>query len=99
MDFPAWRCPPSCRLLPAGTSMTVHVLADNSAKISTIRALLGSKFDVTAELLGSAEVAARKLEALIVDVDLRRVENLSIVKALSDRLLRIPRRIFILDEP
>ena len=51
--------------------MSVHVMADTSAKLDGIRAALERKYDVTSELLTGASVRRGECDALVVKADLR----------------------------
>jgi putative nucleotidyltransferase with HDIG domain len=77
--------------------MTVHVIADKSAKISDLRAMIEQKHAVTSEMLSGAAVKRSDMEAVVVAVDLAAVDNISALKAVSAKLARIPNRIFVID--
>ena len=77
--------------------MRVHVLADSPATLSAVSAMLGHECDVTSELLNSAGVRGRYIDAIVVAADIRIAENISALKAASARLARIPERIFLID--
>jgi putative nucleotidyltransferase with HDIG domain len=77
--------------------MTVHVVADNSTKLTGVRSALERKFVVTSELLGGIAVQRRTVGALVVKADLRTVENISALKKLFDELSEVRKRIFLID--
>jgi putative nucleotidyltransferase with HDIG domain len=77
--------------------MTVHVIADNASKISTLRAMLEQKHMVTSEVLADAAIKRSGIEAAVVSVDIAAVDNISALKAISAKLARIPTRIFVID--
>ena len=59
--------------------------------------MLEHECDVTSELLNSAGVRGRCIDAIVVAADIRIAENISALKAASARLARIPERIFLID--
>lgn len=77
--------------------MTVHVIADKPAKISTLRAMIEERHIVTSEMLAGADLKRGGIEAVVVAVDLAAVDNISALKAVSEKLSRIPKRIFVID--
>jgi putative nucleotidyltransferase with HDIG domain len=76
---------------------SVHVIADTRAKLSAASSLLNARFPVTSELIGAACVRGN-IDAVVVAADLRIVENITALKALADKLKRIPKRIFLIDQ-
>jgi putative nucleotidyltransferase with HDIG domain len=78
--------------------MSVHVVADTPAKLSATCALLEHKYPVTSELLGTATIEESKIDAIVVNADLRLVENISALKAVSGKLSRVRKRVFLLNE-
>ncbi|WP_312022794.1 hypothetical protein [Bradyrhizobium sp. 2S1] len=78
--------------------MPIHIVADTPSRLSDIRGLLGQTFEITSELLAAARLRGGEVEALVVSADLRLVDNIAALKAISSRLKRIPRRIFIVDQ-
>jgi putative nucleotidyltransferase with HDIG domain len=77
--------------------MFVHVIADTRAKLSAICTMLEQKCSVASELLGRASIPGSSIDAVVVASDLAVVENISVLKTLSGKLARIPRRIFLID--
>lgn len=78
-------------------TLPVHVIADTRAKLAAVAALVNAKYPVTSELIGAAAVRGN-IEAVIVAADLRIVDNISALKTIADKLKRIPRRIFLIDQ-
>jgi len=77
--------------------MSVHVIADNASKIPTLRALIERQHVVTSETLSSASIKRTGMEAAVIAVDVAAVDNIAALKAISERLARIPKRIFVID--
>jgi putative nucleotidyltransferase with HDIG domain len=77
--------------------MSVHVIADNASKIPTLRALIERQHVVTSEPLSSASIKRNGMEAAVIAVDVAAADNISALKTISERLARIPRRIFVID--
>jgi putative nucleotidyltransferase with HDIG domain len=78
--------------------MTVHVVADSSAKLAYVRNLLEWKYPVTSELVGGVGVQRSQIHALVVKADLRAVENIGALKSLFRNLSHVRKRIFLVDE-
>jgi putative nucleotidyltransferase with HDIG domain len=78
--------------------MSVHVMADTSAKLDGIRAVLERKYDVTSELLSGASVRRGECDALVVKADLRVVGNITALKKVLGNLAHVRKRIFLLDQ-
>lgn len=78
--------------------MPVHIVADSPAKLGAIRAMLEPKFAVTSEVLGAASVQRGDVQALVVRVDLRAIENISALKKVIIASSRARKRIFLIDE-
>ena len=77
--------------------MNVHLVGDDAAKLSLLRGMLAERCSLTSELIGDADVSGRDIDAIVVAADLRDVDNITALKEISDRLARIPRRIFLTD--
>ena len=77
--------------------MFVHVIADNREKLSALCTMLEHKCQVTSELLSGASVRGRKIDAVVVAVDLSYIDNISALKAVSAKVTRVPKRIFLID--
>src|SRR5689334_14048825 len=77
--------------------MTVHLVADNASKISAVRGMIEQKHLVTSEMLAGAEIKRKGIEAVVVAADVADVDNIAALKAVSSKLTRIPKRIFLID--
>jgi putative nucleotidyltransferase with HDIG domain len=77
--------------------MSVHVVADTRARLSAVCAMLEQKYAITSELLGGASIRRSDIDAVVVASDLSLVENISALKAISEKLTRVPKRIFLID--
>ena len=77
--------------------MSVHVVADAHTKLSALRTMLEQKYVITSELLNSGSVPRGKLDSIVVAANLTNVENIAALKAISDRLARVPKRVFVID--
>jgi putative nucleotidyltransferase with HDIG domain len=77
--------------------MTVHVIADNASKISTVRGMIEQKHLVTSEMLAGAEIKRKGIEAVVVAADVADIDNIAALKAASSKLARFPKRIFLID--
>jgi len=78
--------------------MPVHVIADTSAKLAGVRAVLERKHAVTSELLRGLGVQRSNIDALVIKVDLRSIENICALKKILADLTHIERRIFLVEE-
>jgi putative nucleotidyltransferase with HDIG domain len=77
--------------------MSVHVIADTRDRLSTLSAMLERQPALTSELLGGASLRRNDIDAVVVAVDLGKVENISALKAVSAKLKRATKRIFLID--
>ena len=59
--------------------------------------MLEHKCQVTSELLNGASVRGRNIDAVVVAADLSYIDNISALKAVSAKVTRIPKRIFLID--
>jgi putative nucleotidyltransferase with HDIG domain len=59
---------------------------------------LPSQYGVSSELLSSASLQRRDVDAVVVAADLRNLENISALKLLSAKLSKIGRRLFIIEQ-
>lgn len=78
--------------------MAIHAVADNSARLAAIRAILEPYFAVTSELLGGATVQRGEIQALVIKADLRVIENICALKKLLDSHSNVRKRIFLVDD-
>jgi putative nucleotidyltransferase with HDIG domain len=77
--------------------MSVHVVSDTIAKLSTLRGMLEQRYTLKSELLSRADFRDKNIEAVVVAADLRDVDNITLLKEISPELARIPKRIFLTD--
>ncbi|MGJ4893073.1 HD-GYP domain-containing protein [Bradyrhizobium sp. HKCCYLRH3099] len=75
--------------------MNVHLVGDDSAKLALLRGMLAERCSLTTELISDADLKGGNIDAIVVAADLRDVDNITALKEISDRLSRIPRRIFL----
>ena len=78
--------------------MCIHVIGDNIAEMSAVRAILEPRYTVTSELLGGAGLRGNDIDAVVVSADLRLVENISALKTVAGKLRQIRKRIFLLEQ-
>jgi len=81
----------------AVSQMSVQLVGDTQAKLSALRGILGTRYPLKAALLGDADIRGGGIDAVVVDADLRLVDNIIALKQISDQLRRIPNRIFLVD--
>lgn len=79
--------------------MFVHVLADNAARLSNLCGLLDRRFRVAAERLDVDARLSQAPDAVVVRADLRVVKNVAALKRRSARMAKVPKRIFLVEEP
>ena len=53
---------------------------------------------VSSELLSGASIRNKDINSLVVNADLRAVETISALKAVSAKITRVPKRIFLIDQ-
>jgi putative nucleotidyltransferase with HDIG domain len=78
--------------------MRIHVVGDSAARLSAARAMLEQQFTVTTEFLDKADIQDRDIAAVVVTADLRLVESISSLKRISEKLNRIRKRVFVIDQ-
>jgi len=78
--------------------MLIHLVADSLAKLACVRALVEHKYAVTSELLGGISCQRTEIDALVIKVDLRSIQNICLLKNLLDGLGGVQKRIFLVDE-
>jgi putative nucleotidyltransferase with HDIG domain len=78
--------------------MCIHVVGDSVAKLAAARAILEQRYSVTSELIGNADIRDNRIEAVVVAADLRLVENISALKKMLEKLSRIRKRVFLIDQ-
>ena len=77
--------------------MSVHLVGDTIAKLSTLRGMLERRYSLTSELLGQADLRGQDIQAVVIAADLRDVDNITAIKEISPKFGRIPKRIFLID--
>ena len=77
--------------------MSVHLIIDNANKASVLRSMIEQRHVVTSEMLTDASIKHSGIEAVVIAIDITAVENISALKAISKKLVRIPRRVFLID--
>jgi putative nucleotidyltransferase with HDIG domain len=78
--------------------MPVHIIADTSARLAGVRAVLERKHAVTSELLRGIGVQRSNIDALIIKVDMRSIDNICALKKILADLTHIEKRIFLVEE-
>jgi HD-GYP domain-containing protein (c-di-GMP phosphodiesterase class II) len=78
--------------------MAVHVIADTSARLAGVRAVLERKHVVTSELLRGLGVQRSNADALVVKADLRTIENICALKKVLAAMKRVEKRIFLVED-
>jgi HD-GYP domain-containing protein (c-di-GMP phosphodiesterase class II) len=78
--------------------MPVHVIADTSAKLAGVRAVLERKHIVTSELLHGLNVQRSNIEALVIKADLRAIDGICALKQVLASLTHVERRIFLVED-
>ncbi|MEH2528559.1 MULTISPECIES: HD-GYP domain-containing protein [unclassified Bradyrhizobium] len=79
--------------------MFVHILADDAAKLSDLCSILDRRCRVAAERLDVDAKLSQAPHAMVVRADLRIVENIAALKKRSARMAKVPKRIFLVEEP
>jgi HD-GYP domain-containing protein (c-di-GMP phosphodiesterase class II) len=74
------------------------VIADTSAKLAGLRAVLERKHAVTSELLRGLSVQRSHVDALVVKVDLRTIDNICALKKILASLSQVEKRVFLVEE-
>lgn len=77
--------------------MYVHVIGDAINKLNVLRSMLEHRYVVTSELLAGASIKRNDSEAVVVAIDVGRSENISAIKTISAKLVRVAKRIFLVD--
>lgn len=77
--------------------MLIHVLADSSLKIEKIRSVLEPRHRVSAALLGTAQAAGITASSIVVDADLRNVDNIFSIRDALTKVRGASQRLFIVD--
>ena len=77
----------------------VLVLADGAAKLSDLCCILDRRFRVAAERLDVDAKLSQAPHAVVVRADLPVVKNIAALKKRSARMAKVPKRIFLVEEP
>jgi putative nucleotidyltransferase with HDIG domain len=75
--------------------MHVHLVGDDATKLTALHGMLEKRCSLTSEMLGGAHFNGRNIDAVVVAADLRFVDNITALKDISDKLARVPKRIFL----
>lgn len=78
-----------------GLLINVHLVGDNATKLTALRGMLEKCCSLTSEMLTDAAIDGRDFDAVVVAADLRAVDNITALKDVSNKLARIPKRIFL----
>jgi putative nucleotidyltransferase with HDIG domain len=78
--------------------MPVHVIADTSARLAGLRAVLERKHAVTSELLRGLSIQRGNIDALVIKVDLRAIDMICALKKILASLSKVERRIFLVED-
>ena len=60
--------------------------------------MLEQTCDVSSELLSGASIRSKNIDTVVVSADLRVVETIAALKAISAKITRVPKRIFLIDQ-
>jgi HD-GYP domain-containing protein (c-di-GMP phosphodiesterase class II) len=78
--------------------MPIHVIADTSAKLAGVRAVIERKHVVTSELLHGLSVQRSNIEALVIKADLRAIDSICALKKILGSLGNVEKRIFLVED-
>jgi putative nucleotidyltransferase with HDIG domain len=78
--------------------MLIHVLADNPAKIQRIRSMLEPRHTISAALLTGMPAAGVTAASVVVDADLRNLENISSLRNALPKVRGASQRLFIVEK-
>ncbi|MDR3466257.1 MAG: HD domain-containing protein [Xanthobacteraceae bacterium] len=77
--------------------MAVHLVADSPSKVSRLRAMLRTRYEVHAALLKDGLAGAEEIDTAVIAADLRLEENIAALKRLLPAMKSARRRIFLVD--
>lgn len=77
--------------------MLIHVIADSPAKIQKIRSMLEPRHTISAALIGAVPAAGVTATSVVVDADLRNVDNIASIRQALPRVRGASQRLFIVD--
>ncbi|MET0676678.1 MAG: HD domain-containing phosphohydrolase [Bradyrhizobium sp.] len=75
--------------------MNVHLVGDDATRLTALRGMLEKRCALTWEMLEDANISGGNIDAVVISADLRVVDNITALKEVSDKLARIPKRIFL----
>lgn len=75
--------------------INVHLVGDDAIKLTALRGMLERRCSLTSEMLGGAAIDGHHFDAVVVAADLRTIDNITALKDVSEKLARIPKRIFL----
>jgi putative nucleotidyltransferase with HDIG domain len=78
--------------------MPVHVVGDTRARLSAVCGMLEQTCALSSELLTGASIRNNEIDSIVVSADLRVVETISALKAISAKIARVPKRIFLIEQ-
>jgi putative nucleotidyltransferase with HDIG domain len=78
--------------------MPVHIIADTSARLAGVRAVLERKHVVTFELLRGLSIQRSNVDALVIKVDLRAIDMICALKKVLNSLSKVEKRIFLVED-
>lgn len=79
--------------------MFVQVWTDSAAKLSDLCSMLDRRFRVAGERLDVDAKVSEVPDAVVVRADLRVVENIAALKRRSAWMAKVPKRIFLVEQP
>jgi putative nucleotidyltransferase with HDIG domain len=77
--------------------MLIHVLADTPAKIQKIRSMLEPRHTISAALLGAPAIGVTAA-SVVIDADLRNVDNIASIRQALPKVRGANQRLFIVDK-
>ncbi|MEA2921888.1 MAG: hypothetical protein QOF07_1851 [Bradyrhizobium sp.] len=78
--------------------MFVHIIAERLTKISELQALLGAPFRVSSGQLDGESRIPVECDAIVIAADLRRANNVAMLRGMSEAFKRAQRRVFVVDQ-
>lgn len=78
--------------------MLIHVLADTPAKIQKIRSMLEPRHTISAALIGDEPSMDVTASSVVVDADLRNVDNIASIRQALPQVRGASQRLFIVDK-
>jgi putative nucleotidyltransferase with HDIG domain len=78
--------------------MSVHIITDTADKLTPLRAMLEATYAVTSDLLDAVTDRCGASDAIVVNADLRDVDNIAALKEAFGKLTQARKRIFLIDQ-